>query len=230
MKRSPLLATTMVIAFLVGVPVALIRRLNDGLLPTQAYDIVLGVGVVAWILISKAILERDTPMSTLVENRLSPSWQAHHLVEQSAFGVGFVPRKRRAELIADARLFQLGSPYTPIDALLPPAVPTPVQEPTPGRDRPRLDGVGRPRLQPTIHRPESTAPPILATEEYVLGRGDTLWSIAELRLGDGREWTTIEQINIGREVADGVIYDGGDAVRIGWSILVPMMLEVGADG
>lgn len=215
-KRSPIVATFAVALFLIGTPVALVQRLTDGLLPTQAYDIVLGVAVVAWIFIGKAIIERDNPLGSLIENRLSPSWQANNLVEQSVLGVGYVSKKAAN---AGPSLHRLQSAADDIELLMPPVV----DEPQPGRVRFENDEGSRPRLQPTLRRDEKLAPPILATEEYVVGRGDTLWSIAEYRLGDGRRWKDIEEINIGRQVGPDVEFVEGNDLRIGWIMIVPMV-------
>lgn len=215
-NRSPIVATLAVLFFVVATPIALVRRLTDGLLPTQAYDIVLGLAVLAWIFIGKAILERDNPLGSLIENRLSPSWQANSLVEQSMLGVGYISKKTVG---AEPSLHRLQSASSDIELLMPPVV----DEPQTGRVRFDDDESGRPRLQPTLRRDEKVAPPILATEEYVVRRGDTFWSIAEYRLGDGRRWKDIEEINIGRQVAPDVEFAEGNGLRIGWNMLVPLV-------
>lgn len=225
MKRSPILSTLIVLLFLIAVPVFVIRRLADGLLPTQAYDIVLLVAVCTSILIAKAVLDRNDRIDRLIENRLSPRWQAASLVEQSVFGVGLTPRTSPQEPATDPRLFQLTAPGASIDALLPP----PVFEPQTGRVRPDSDESSRPRLQPTLRQHDRADPPIIATEEYEIARSDTFWSIAEERLGDGRRWNDVEALNIGREVAPGVFLRKGDAPRIGWTLLVPVVLESRSD-
>lgn len=212
MTRSPILATVVVVALLIGTPVALVRRLIDGVLPTQAYDIVLLVGVVAWIYVVRAVIDRAEPLRALVENRLSPTWQANHLVEQSAFGVGLTSRALLVE------------PAPELTRLHP--APTDVRDllPSPGGDAAlRADAAGSsaPRLEPTLGSTAPTAPPIIETQEYVVQRGDTFWSIAEQRLGDGRLWQSIEAVNLDREVAPGVTLLPGATLRIGWSVLVP---------
>ncbi len=221
MKRSPILATLIVALFLIAVPVFVIRRLADGLLPTQPYDIVLAVAVLASILIAKAVLDRTNRVDKLIENRLSPNWQAASLVEQSVFGVGLTPRASAQKTDTDPRLFQLAAPGAPIGALLPPPIP----EQQIGRVRPDSDERGQPRLRPTIRQHDRSNPPIIATEEYVIARGDTFWSIAESRLGDGRRWSDVEAINIGREVAPNQFLRQGDTPRIGWLMLVPVALD-----
>jgi len=218
-NRSPIVATVLVVAFGVGVPVALILRLAEGILPTQPYDIVLGVAVLAWIFIARAILDRDTPMSTLVENRLSPSRQAHSLVEQSLFGVGFTGRSSDVE--PSPRIHRLQSPLDPIESLLPPPSPGPRS----GRIRGGLGEERHARLHPTLHRDDAADPPFPATEDYIVQRGDTFWSIAEQRLGDGRHWKAIERVNLGRQVAPGIELRPGNTLCIGWSVLVPRAEE-----
>lgn len=219
MTRSPIAATVIVVVVAIGVPIALVGRLTDGLLPSQAYDVVLAVAVIAWIFIARAVLDRNTPMSALIENRLSPSRQADNLVEQSLLGVGFT--RRGAVVEPSARIHTLQSPTEPIDALLPPNLHV---SPS-GRIHGETGEGGHARLQPTLRRNDPADPPFLATEEHVVQRGDTFWSIAEDRLGDGRHWKAIEAVNLDREVAPGVGLRAGNTLRIGWSVLVPRVEE-----
>ena len=223
MNRSPVLATLLVVFFMVGVPVALIQRLAEGVLPTQAYDIPLGVGVIAWVFVAKAILGRDDPLTTLVENRMSPNWQAHSLVEQSLLGVGFTGRQPALE--SNSHIHRLTSPYVSTDELMPPYV-RPVHSLAPGFDRRDLDNAAAFRAQPTLGPSEPIEPLQFETEEYVVARGDTFWSIAEERLGEGRRWKSVQDLNLDREVAPGVYYRTDDSIRIGWTVLVPVAQPV----
>jgi hypothetical protein len=220
MNRSPIAATLLLVFFGIGVPVALTRRLAEGTLPLRPFDVALLFGCCAWVFVARAVLERDEPLNSVIENRLSPTWQANSLVEQSLLGVGFTTGADTDQ--TDPRLYRLHSPYETVEALL----PTPVQAAsTDGRVRGEFGEVGLARPQPTLHHDEPADPLFHETEEYIVGRGDTFWSIAELRLGDGRHWKSIEQVNVGREVTPNVLFASGNDVRIGWSILVPVMQE-----
>ena len=55
-----------------------------------------------------------------------------------------------------------------------------------------------------------------------MGRGDSLWSLAEERLGDGERWSEIANLNEGRTMRDGHTFHSGDAIHPGWELLVPV--------
>lgn len=60
------------------------------------------------------------------------------------------------------------------------------------------------------------------TETYLVQRHDTLWSIAEDRLGDGLRWREIRDLNVGRTQSDGsAVSATSDVIRPGWQLLVP---------
>jgi len=42
-------------------------------------------------------------------------------------------------------------------------------------------------------------------------------------LGDGREWGALQELNLGREVAPDVMLAEGEDLRIGWTILIPVL-------
>jgi len=220
MNRSPLASTFLVFGFGIGVPIALTRRLADGLFPLGPSDLALAFGIAAWIFVARAILDRDEPMHSVIENRLSPSWQAHSLVEQSLLGVGYNSGGQLAG--QEPRLYLLQSIPQSVDALLPP----PVQTPTDGWVRDQAGDARAVASQPILVTDEHADSPILETEEYTVERGDTFWSIAEARLGDGRRWKEIEALNTGREVATDILFATGNDLRIGWSILAPIPLDL----
>ncbi len=57
---------------------------------------------------------------------------------------------------------------------------------------------------------------------YRVGRFDTLWSIAEATLGDGRRWQEIRDLNIGRVMPDGHrITQATDRLTPGWELILP---------
>ena len=57
---------------------------------------------------------------------------------------------------------------------------------------------------------------------YRVRRHDTLWGIAERRLGDGRRWREIHALNIGRTQPDGrALAADDDAIDVGWRLVMP---------
>ncbi|MCU1398979.1 MAG: hypothetical protein JWN62_2088 [Acidimicrobiales bacterium] len=57
---------------------------------------------------------------------------------------------------------------------------------------------------------------------HVVLRHESFWSIAEDALGDGARWREIVDINSGREVAPGIVFDGTpERLQPGWQLLVP---------
>lgn len=56
---------------------------------------------------------------------------------------------------------------------------------------------------------------------HVVARGDTLWTLAEHHLGDGARWTELRDLNVGREVAPGVVFEPGTSLRSGWELAIP---------
>ncbi|MFJ3825997.1 LysM peptidoglycan-binding domain-containing protein [Streptomyces nodosus] len=50
---------------------------------------------------------------------------------------------------------------------------------------------------------------------------DSLWSIAEQRLGDGERWTEIADLNEGRTMNDGRTFHAADPIQPGWTLYLP---------
>ena len=67
----------------------------------------------------------------------------------------------------------------------------------------------------------TASPAAVPTASYVVRPGDTLWSIADTRLGDGADWTAIAALNLGRDVAVGARFVDPDHVRAGWHLRLP---------
>lgn len=76
----------------------------------------------------------------------------------------------------------------------------------------RLEGRGKQSSDPS-------AEPMV---EHVVRRGETFWSLAESKLGDGRRWSEIRAVNVGHEVAPGVILGADDMLVRGWRVLMPI--------
>ena len=57
---------------------------------------------------------------------------------------------------------------------------------------------------------------------HVVLRHESFWSIADDALGDGARWREIVEMNSGREVAPGVLFDGTpERLQPGWQLVVP---------
>ena len=216
MATNRLVATLAVAVFLVGVPVACALRLAAGLFPLGTIDVLLAVGIVGWLHFTKAIFDRDNPVDSTRVHRTSLRWQAHALVEASVFGAASSITTTPTPLAVN-RLQQPGEDIT--DQLPPPML---ASTRSPGvLDDP--DGATRSIAQPVLSTTDDDQPEILATETYLVARGDTYWSIAEVTLGEGRFWTAIRDLNIGREVAPGIELGPEQDLRIGWSVLIPLV-------
>ncbi|MFJ5218711.1 hypothetical protein ACIP98_28820 [Streptomyces sp. NPDC088354] len=50
---------------------------------------------------------------------------------------------------------------------------------------------------------------------------ESLWSIAETRLGDGNRWEEIARLNTGATMTDGTTFRAEDPIRPGWVLLLP---------
>ena len=97
--------------------------------------------------------------------------------------------------------------------------------------RAREDALLRPSGSPAraSDRPfDGTASPVgpahLPAFHTVTSR-ETLWSIAESRLGSARRWPEIAALNYGRPQADGRTLDGDHWVRTGWRLELPEAVD-----
>jgi nucleoid-associated protein YgaU len=50
---------------------------------------------------------------------------------------------------------------------------------------------------------------------------DSLWSIAQARLGDGNRWEEIADLNNSRTMTDGTIFHANAPIQPGWALLLP---------
>lgn len=90
-------------------------------------------------------------------------------------------------------------------------------------DRPTLD-------LPTTAPQHAAEPEPTAAEQpnrgaelptVIVQRGDTLWDIAERHLGDGARFTDIQDLNLGRPQADGTALSDSHWIYPGWTLLLP---------
>ena len=226
MKRTCLLATAALAAFVVGVPVAVVGRLLGGVLPVRSLDVLLAVFVIGWVQICIAVIKRNDSLDSLTQPRFSLRWQADNLVAQGLLGAGLPSRQP----VRANDLRRVSAPLEMVDALLPAtAIPaTGITETQADRFHDVAVEGTRGVVPSLAVEPASSGPEIVATEEYVVARGDTFWSIAEYAFGDGRHWNTVQELNLGREVAPGIVLNESHEPRIGWSILVPMVASSAA--
>jgi len=62
--------------------------------------------------------------------------------------------------------------------------------------------------------PSTLANVTVASEEYTVEKGDTLWHLAEERLGDGHRYPELQRLNSG-------VIDDPDYIETGWTIALP---------
>ena len=72
------------------------------------------------------------------------------------------------------------------------------------------------RLRPA---PKERAP--FAHPTHLVRPGETLWSIADSRSGDGADWTSIAALNLGTQMPGGVRFVDPDHLRAGWRLRLP---------
>jgi|GEM_PF-1542988 len=217
---SSIPATALLGVVLIGVPLWIVARLSSPLRPLQALDMVLLVALAGWAVVFMALTNRDDAVDSLTVNRTSPSWFAHQLVDNSLFGTG---------LDAEPDIEQ--STATMARLIVPQSL-TPDQFPSPqsAAELAWGHGLGTETASASagvlvVNEPSAPRDPgcrdTIDTQEYIINRGDTFWSIAEVVFGDGRRWHELQDLNLGRQMAPGVQLTEHHELRIGWSILVP---------
>jgi nucleoid-associated protein YgaU len=81
---------------------------------------------------------------------------------------------------------------------------------------------GDPAQQPT--RAVQPAPHTGPT--HTVSAGETLWSIAEEYLGDGTQWARLAELNDGRRMPDGQVFDADRTIRAGWQLRLPADAQI----
>lgn len=76
-----------------------------------------------------------------------------------------------------------------------------------------------PAPEPAAVAPTASEP--AAREQYTVVRRDTLWGIAEARLGDPFRWPELFDLNQGRPQPDGHSLTDPNLIRPGWVLLLP---------
>jgi DNA-binding SARP family transcriptional activator len=82
---------------------------------------------------------------------------------------------------------------------------------------------------PTAH-PGTPALGTLVSATHAVRPGDTLWSIAEERLADGADWTSIAALNLGRDMDLSTRFVDPDHVEAGWRLRLPPTTDAWTTG
>ena len=82
---------------------------------------------------------------------------------------------------------------------------------------------GGPTAAPALPPASSTVTGAPAPDpgSYEVRPGDSLWSIAAARLGDGDDWPAIAALNLGRTMADGLQFVDPNTIHAGWTLEMP---------
>ncbi len=73
----------------------------------------------------------------------------------------------------------------------------------------------------SITIPQAAAPQTAPTVTYTVRQGDTLWSIAQAKLGSGERYRDIADLNYHRTQTDGGRLDNTHWIRPGWTLELP---------
>jgi hypothetical protein len=100
-------------------------------------------------------------------------------------------------------------------------------------DRPSPRPLRRSRVARVVPSAEPTKENKLRSrllQPHLVQRGDTWWSLAEQFLADGQLWDDLRDLNLGAEVAPGVVLDLTSVLRPGWRIQIPVPVPPGTNG
>lgn len=205
-------ATAAILVMTCALPIMVGLRIN-GLLTSMRFEVgdIARVGWVLLVIVLLTKLLRQTRPALQVPGlRPSHGSLTSRVVEASAFGVGSL------------RLWTMTNPHVGLDRLT-------AAEPV---DQLDYDIDPEEMVTQVVSEPEAASPLGIADlpkAEYVVRRGDTFWSLAEASLGHGEHWVGLLELNVGREVAEGVFLSEESVLRSGWSLLLPVGERTGAD-
>ncbi|WP_107767122.1 LysM peptidoglycan-binding domain-containing protein [Nocardioides terrigena] len=80
-------------------------------------------------------------------------------------------------------------------------------------------GPARPPASPGTA--DADASPTSQVTTVIVTTGDTLWGLAERHLGAGERWREIADLNLGRDMGDGV-FSTVETLQAGWSLYLPV--------
>lgn len=216
-----LLAAAVLIALVAGVPTALVATVGNPVPEAWTWGApltdtaLLGIlACVAWVLWAQLLI--CVVVETVAEIRLAAGQSADWLARvPGTFGV----QQSLARTLVQA-VVAIGATTTAVSVIATPwishadaATSSPVPASEPGLADAPVAVAPRQQL-PARHRSQPTT-------EVVVARGDTLWSIAERRLGAGERWREIAELNRDREMVDGSRFDDARTILPGWTLLVP---------
>jgi LysM repeat protein len=216
-----LLAAAVLVVLVAGVPAALVATVGNPVPEGWTWgapltnSALLGIlACVAWVLWVQLLV--CVVVETVAEIRLAAGHSADWLARvPGTFGV----QQSLARTLVQA-VVAIGATTTAASIIASPWIshadaatssPAPAAEPAVA-DAPAA--VGAARRATAKHRSQPTT-------EVVVARGDTLWSIAEQRLGAGERWREIAELNRDREMVDGSRFDDARTILPGWTLLVP---------
>lgn len=190
-------ASLLLTAIVVALPVLLIAtrptRLPSLASPddgTLALLAIWGISCIVWVL-----------LTGLIATEVVAAIRGFRSLQLRAAGW---PQNLVRNLVATAALLFVA---TPTMTALPAPVASAQPIPTPlAPDRPSSPGKAAPTGPPTV--------------DYVVERGDSLWRIAELHLGDGNRYPEIVDLNTK------LLRRGPDFIRQGWTIKLPAVEKV----
>lgn len=221
-----MVATLVLAVFIVGAAMAAgaslaATRRGAGFIWT---DVLIAPWLVAAVgLLQHLLLRQTKPLRRIPGVPSTIQTPVRRLVERSFLGVG--PLHRWTATSPDAGLARIDVPEMAV-------VEQPIEGPeAPARrsdpaDSSRRNGQAEPPAgRPTLTVDLSSQPMV----PHVVERGQTFWSLAVERLGDGCHWAALRDVNLGREVAPGVVLTESSVLRQGWSIVLPVRRENSSD-
>ena len=126
-----------------------------------------------------------------------------------------LPQGAARRLVSAAALLFITLPVVANAAHAAPVNPGPVASAPAqtGVPQPPSAAAGTPGTPPSAEAPATESP--APTRKHTVVRGDTLWSIAEKRLGDGKRYKEIVALN------PGVFHGKASAINVGWTLNLP---------
>ena len=78
------------------------------------------------------------------------------------------------------------------------------------------------RIGLPVAQTSRSSEPTAARATHTVQPGETLWRIADERLGDGADWTAIAVLNLGHTMGAGTRFVDPDQIRAGWRLRLPL--------
>jgi hypothetical protein len=232
-RLRPFAALIVLLGLVVGVPLGLAATIGnplDGwadlkagdLSDTVVIDILAAVVYLAWaqfaisVIVEAAAAIRRTPLPRRIPGVLHGQEQLARTLVTTALLLGTAT----AAVADPIHAFAAPTPR-PVIASTQPISHTQLHDEHPRFPRAAATTAG----SPSTEGHAATRPAAAATTVYVVPRAgdgpDTLWDIAEAKLGSGERWREIWAVNQGRTQADGSVMTQAGLLRPGWTVLIP---------